>query len=162
MPLPSLNAVLKWHEPIPGVRLALLPYIPFAWHKQRDALAQHIESTGAVWDGSMDTFVISVPLIKAVEAAEGIELPAWAAVLVDFLRSKSGDIVTDWHLFEEYASGEAINALWDSYEATRDTLPKANIELQKGMPIPVDEDGNENPITLAGGDDSETMSYPSR
>lgn len=145
----SLNRAIKWHEPIPGLRIGMLPYVPFYWRTLREKLVQQVQASGEEWDNGASTFALAQPLIEAVEVTSE-ELPAWALILVDCLRDKSDDIIQDWQVFRKYASVEAVTLLWDCYQATRDNLPKAPDIIQRGMPEPSDEDESENP-TEAGG-----------
>jgi len=44
-----------------------------------------------------------------------------------------------------------LNALYSTYENTRDDLPTGPEILQSEMPVPEDDDGTENPSTASGG-----------
>lgn len=131
----------KWHEPIQGLRVAMLPYIPFGWAKQREKLMAHIQESGEEWDGLADTFILGFPLNLDVEVTG--ELPAWANVLAELLKTKSHDIVADWETFRRYIAADAVTALWACFENTRDGLPKADRVIQAGMPVPVNEETGE-------------------
>lgn len=79
------------------------------------------------WGYIHNTFLIVEGVMIDVEAAPNAGLEAQA--LAYYWRNRNGSIAANWDSFTQVAGGKAYGAIWDAWNATRDTTiedPEAN------------------------------------
>lgn len=89
-----------------------------------------------VWE---NTFVLTLPLIVHIDFPPPETAPLEVRMFEAFWNERNADTAQRWRDFKTVMSVNTVNALWDAYNATRDRILQAPVDLQS-EPLATDAD----------------------